>query len=236
MPKYALFDLDGTLLQMDTDHFLEQYLKLISSRFAHLVPPEQMARQIMASSYATIGNHCPKNTNEDKFMAHFLPKIGRDRTEMQPLFDRFYVEHFPALAKHVQASPLGRELVRVALDKGYRIVLATSPIFPLKAVEHRMAWAGVDDLPWEHISCLETAHFCKPNPAYFQEVLEQIGADPVDCIHFGNDLDEDMAASKIGIPVVMVEDYLINRHQRSFQGCLYHGRLQDVVEWLRQRC
>ncbi|MGI6358901.1 MAG: HAD family hydrolase [Bacillota bacterium] len=235
MPKYILFDLDGTLLPMDTDYFLDQYLRLISAKFAHLVPPKLMVKQIMASSYATIGNAESGRTNEEKFMADFLPKIGREAAEMQPLFDRFYVEHFPALVEHVHPSPLARELVQAALDQGYRIVLATNPIFPLKAVEHRLAWAGVADLPWEYISCLETSHFCKPNPAYFAEVLEQIGAEASDCIHFGNDLDEDMAACKIGIPVVIVEDYLINRHQRSFQGCLYHGSLAETAKWLRQR-
>lgn len=235
MQGYALFDLDGTLLPMDTDHFLEQYVRLITPHFGHFVDPHLFSRQLMASSYATIGNASPAMTNQEKFIADFFPKVGRQPEELMPIFQHFYEQHFSALRSHTSPSPLARQLVEAALAQGYRIVLATNPIFPQEAVEQRMAWAGVGDLPWQLVTSYEQTHFCKPNPHYFAEVLQLLSASPAECLHFGNDMDEDMAAAQLGIPVVMVEDFLINRHHRSFADCLYHGSLEQVVHWLTAR-
>lgn len=235
MPKYMLFDLDGTLLPMETDLFLEQYVRLITPYFAHLVEPKLFSRQLMASSYATIGNPVAELTNQEKFIAHFFPKVGREPEELMPLFEQFYRDHFGELQQYTNPSPLARQLVELVLKQGYKIVLATNPIFPREAVWQRMAWAGVDDLPWHLVTSYEDTHFCKPNPNYFAELIDQLSADPADCLHFGNDLDEDMAALKLGIPVVIVDDYLINRHNCSHDGCLYHGSLPEVLQWARQR-
>ncbi len=232
MQRYALFDLDGTLLPMDTDRFLEQYVRSITPHFSHLVDPGLFSRQLMASSYATIGNPDPALTNQEKFMADFFPKIGCRPEELMPLFERFYRQHFCGLSQHTNPSPLARQLVQAALEQGYRIVLATNPIFPQEAVEQRMDWAGVADLPWQLVTSYEQTHFCKPNPSYFAEVLQLLSADPADCLHFGNDMDEDMAARELGVPVVIVEDCLINRHSREFADCLFHGNLQQVLDWL----
>lgn len=232
MQRYALFDLDGTLLPMDTDRFLEQYVRLITPHFSHLVDPRLFSRQLMASSYATIENPDPALTNQEKFMADFFPKIGRQPAELMPLFERFYQQHFSELSQYTSPNPLARRLVQTALEQGYRIALATNPIFPKEAVEQRMAWASVADLPWQLVTSYEQTHFCKPNPHYFAEVLQLLSVDPADCLHFGNDMDEDMAARELGIPVVIVEDYLINRHRREFNDCLFHGNLQQVLDWL----
>lgn len=234
MPEYMLFDLDGTLLPMDTDHFLEQYVRQITPHFAHLVEPKMFSRQLLASSYATIGNPAAELTNQEKFIADFFPKIGREPEELMPLFEQFYRDHFSKLNKYTSPSPLARELVELALQNGHKIVLATNPIFPKEAVWQRMTWAGVADLPWHLVTSYENTHFCKPNPNYFVELLSQLSAEPKDCLHFGNDLDEDMAAAQLGIPVVIVDDYLINRHDRPYDGCLYHGSLVSVLDWFRE--
>lgn len=231
MTKYLLFDLDGTLLPMDTDRFLEQYVRLVTPHFAHVVAPQLFSRQLMASSYATIANPDGQQTNQEKFMADFLPKVGRPSEEMLPLFDRFYREHFRELRQHTQPTPLARQLVDLAVARGYQIVLATNPIFPREAVWQRMEWASVADLPWQLVTSFEDTHYCKPNPNYFAEVLQRLGAEPADCLHFGNDLEEDLAAASLGIPVVIVEDCLINRHARPFDQCRFHGSLAAVVDW-----
>jgi FMN phosphatase YigB (HAD superfamily) len=234
MRKYILFDLDGTLLPMDTDQFLVQYVRLITSHFVHLVEPKLFSQQLMASSYAIIGNPQAEQTNQEKFIADFFPKIGDQPENLMPLFDQFYQDHFKELREHTNPTPLARELAELSLERGYKIALATNPIFPKEAIWQRMAWAGVDDLPWELVTSYEDTHFCKPNPNYFAELLQRLGARPEECLHFGNDLDEDMAAAKLGIPVVIVEDCLINRHNRSFDQCFYHGSFQDVLDWAKE--
>lgn len=59
--------------------------------------------------------------------------------------------------------------------RGYRLVLATNPVFPREAILERMRWAGVERAPWEIITTYEEYHFCKPNPNYFAEILAKMG-------------------------------------------------------------
>ena len=231
--RFALFDLDGTLLPMDTDYFLAQYVASVTPHFSHLVEPQLFARQLLQSSHAIMADNHGDKTNLDKFFADFLPKVNRTRAEVEPIFAHFYASAFSELRTYTSPSPLARDLVETALTAGYKVVLATNPLFSRRAVLERMSWANVADLPWSFIASNEDTHYCKPNPAYFGALLERLGAAPEDCIHFGNDLTEDMAARQVGIPVVMVTDYLVNRQHRPCTDVLYHGSLASVTQWFR---
>jgi len=233
LSRYALFDLDGTLLPLDTDFFLAQYIASITQHFAHLIEPQLFARQLVSSSHAIMADKRRDKTNIQKFLARFLPGVGRTSEELLPIFERFYAHEFGKLRVHATPSPLARELVIAALDAGYGIALATNPLFPRQAVLERMAWANVADLPWAVVAANEDTFFCKPNPEYFSEVLERLGAEAGRCIHFGNDLTEDMAARHVGLPVVMITDYLVNRQNKPLTDVVYHGSLAEVLAWFR---
>ena len=43
---------------------------------------------------------------------------------------------------------------------------------------NRIRWAGIDAEDFEVITTYETYHYCKPNPKYFQEVMEEFGLNP----------------------------------------------------------
>lgn len=47
----------------------------------------------------------------------------------------------------------------------------------------------------------------------------------------GNDVDEDMVASKIGLPVFLLTDCLINRHNRDIED-FPHGDFDDLIAYL----
>lgn len=235
MKRYILFDLDGTLLPLNTDSFLEAYIAKISAHFSQVLDPQLFAKHLMGSSYATIANTQPGVSNKDKYFADFFPKVSKDPAELMPMFDDFYLNHFPSLGYLCTASTTSRELVETALNKGYGIVLATNPIFPQEAVWERMRWANVYDLPWDLVTSYENTCACKPHPAYFSEILSSLGTSASQCIHIGNDLTEDMAAAKVGIPVVMATDYLINRHNQSLESCLFHGTLEEVLTWAKEK-
>ena len=232
MTKYLLFDLDGTLLPLDTDQFVPSYIKSITRYFSRLLEPSFFAQQLMASSYAMINNLDPEHTNEQKFMNDFFAKIGRDQAELFPLFQDYYERHYQEVRQIVRPSPLARQLVEAALKRGMRVVLATNPVFPREAIEQRMQWAGIADLPWELVTPYEDAHFCKPNSEYYAEILERLGAKPQECLHIGNDMEEDLAATDIGIRVVMVDDCLISSPKRSLSTCHFSGSLASVAQWM----
>ena len=69
-------------------------------------------------------------TNEEVFMASFLPAIKQEKMVMYPLFEKFYQEEFPKLQKYSGYSPLiCPKLLDKPKEKGYKIVLATKPYF-----------------------------------------------------------------------------------------------------------
>ena len=99
--------------------------------------------------------------------------------------------------------------------RGYRVALATNPIFPHVATEHRIRWAGLTPEDFEIYTTYETSTFCKPNPAYYLEVARSLGAAPEECLMVGNDANEDMAARALGMDVFLLTDCLINTKNRD---------------------
>lgn len=212
MLKTILFDLDGTLLPIDTESFVRQYMKALAAYAGHLIPPIRLVEEIMAATHEMIRNTDPDLTNAQVFARHFFPKVGREEAEMMPLFDAFYREKFPALIAACPGVPgLARKVVQTAVDKGYEIALATNPLFPRAAIEERMRWVGVDQMPWRLITTYEEMHACKPQPAFYREVLERIGRQPEECLMVGNDVQEDGVAGRLGIRLFFVTDFLMDR-------------------------
>lgn len=232
MLKTILFDLDGTLLPIDTDDFLKHYLKAIAGHAGHLIPPAQLVEQLMASTYAMIGNTDPDLTNAVVFATDFFPKVDKDPAEIMPVFDAFYRERFPALKAACPTAPgIARSVVQAAVDKGYELVLATNPLFPRIAIEERMRWIDVLDMPWRLVTTYEEMHACKPQPAYYQEILAKIDRTPAECMMVGNDVQEDGVAGKLGLDVFFVTDFLMDRVGKPLPPGR-HGTLAEFRERL----
>ena len=112
-------------------------------------------------------------------------------------------------------NPQAGETVRQLKDQGHRVVLATNPIFPSIATNLRIRWVGLEPEDFELITTYENSTYCKPNPLYYQEVLDKIGCQAADCLMVGNDVTEDGAAGKTGMDVFLLTDCLINREEKD---------------------
>jgi len=198
------------------------------------IPPQELPAKIMASTMAMVHNTDRSLTNAEVFARDFYPRVNRSESELTPVFDQFYRERFPALKSACRGLPgIARQVVRTALDKGYEVVLATNPLFPRMAIEERMRWIEVDDLPWRLVTVYEEMHACKPQPAYYMEVLERIGRRPEECLMVGNDVQEDGVAASLGIDVFFVTDYLIDRGQTKLPPEM-SGTLADFLRKLNE--
>lgn len=226
-----LFDLDGTLLPMDQDYFTKGYFKQLVPRFAHLIDPEAFVAQMWKSTEAMIRSEDPDMTNEHVFKKDFLTAIGAEESVYWPIFEDFYAGQFGELSHLSDPTPLARQICEAALDKGYEIVLATNPLFPRTAIEHRMRWAGVDGLPFTLVTTLEEMHFCKPNPRYYQEILHKINRSPESCMMIGNDSFEDLIAGKLGVKTYWVTDCAMeNEKALPFDR---KGTMEDLLRFVR---
>ncbi|OQA41529.1 MAG: 2-deoxyglucose-6-phosphatase [Chloroflexi bacterium ADurb.Bin325] len=200
--KAVLFDLDGTLLDSNMESFLPVYLKALSARIAHILPPQQFVAHLMQATEAMLAND-GRATNQEVFAEVFFPLVGRPRAELEPLFDAFYAEDFPKLSGITRRKPEARPVVELALALGHDTAITTNPLFPATAIRQRMAWAGVDDLPYRWVTSYENSRYCKPNLRFFDDVIARLGHRPEECLVVGDE-HMDMVAAAVGCPTFLI--------------------------------
>jgi len=187
--KSILFDLDDTLLDNPMETFLPKYLEALTARMAHLIPPHRFVEQLMSSTRVMAGNTDPIRTNRQVFMEDFFPKVGHPPEVLMPIFDDFYAHDFGQLRIYTRARPEGRVIMEEVFAQDHTVVIATSPVFPLTAIEQRLEWAGVRDFGYALITSYENMHACKPHVAYYQEILEKMGCRAEECLMVGKSLE-----------------------------------------------
>ncbi|HOP73435.1 MAG TPA: HAD family hydrolase [Bacillota bacterium] len=208
----VLFDLDGTLLPLDLDSFSNIYFKEMGYAFQDLIDPETLVKYIWAATRSMIQNTEPK-TNEQTFMEHFGQLVGEDLLPVyQERFNQFYDEGFINAQKTVSQSPYILDSINILKAKGYTLVIATNPLFPKKAIDHRIRWAGLSPEDFSYITSYERNHYCKPQLLFYQEILTHINKEPSQCLMVGNDVQEDLIAGKLGIKTFLITDHLIHRN------------------------
>jgi FMN phosphatase YigB (HAD superfamily) len=193
-----LFDLDGTLLDIDLSAFIGRYFRALEAAVAGRFDGVAFLPALSASTEAMMVPH-PGETNREAFYRDFMERTGIDMAEQWAFFERFYVEQFPSLAGGAKPAKGGRRAVETSLSLGLKVAVATNPIFPMMAIRHRMSWAGLDDLDIPLVTAYEDMHATKPLPAYYRETAAMLGADPAVCLMVGDDPVLDMAAADIGM-------------------------------------
>lgn len=211
MLKAVLFDLDGTLLPMDQKTFTKDYFGRLIRRLAPLgYTPDSFLASMQAGIDAMVGNDGSRS-NEEAYWDAYTAVSGKEILNHMSVFEDFYATEFDQVAASCGHTPQAAETVRALREKGLRVILATNPLFPRVATEKRIRWAGLTPEDFELYTTYEDIGLCKPNPAYYTEVLSRVGLTPADCIMVGNDVAEDMmAAEKAGIKGFLLTDCLIN--------------------------
>ncbi|MFN8499492.1 MAG: HAD family hydrolase [Anaerolineae bacterium] len=146
--------------------------------------------------------------------------------EMAPILAQFYDEEFPKLQPYTQPVAAVPPLLANATARGYGLVVATNPIFPLRAIQHRIAWAGAADVPWLYVTSYETMHFAKPHPEYHLEILERIGRTADRCLMIGDNMVNDIAPAK----AVGMRTFWATENPRSSVGVAGEGRTGRVAD------
>ena len=142
--KTVMFDLDGTLLPMDQDQFTKYYFGLLAKKLApYGYNAEQLVSGIWAGTAAMVQND-GSCTNEEAFWKKFCALMGEKVLEDKPLFEEFYRVEFQGARASCGFAPQAAGLVKKLKVAGYRVLLATNPIFPAIATESRIRWAGLE--------------------------------------------------------------------------------------------
>jgi HAD superfamily hydrolase (TIGR01662 family) len=231
MLRAVLLDLDDTLLDTNMERFLSLYFKALGRRMSQFVAPDELVRMLLASTRVMMNNHDPTITNQQALDADFFPRLGYSEALVRPVIQAFYEEDFPALKRYTRPRSQARPLVQALFDGGYDVVIATNPLFPRRAIEHRLDWAGVLDFPFKLITSYENSHFCKPNPRYYQEILDELDCRPEEAIMVGDDLENDIEpASQLGLRTY----WIMNPNREDaipYPGL--RGTLADCLAWVQ---
>lgn len=234
MIKNILFDLDGTLLPMDQDKFANGYFSRLVKKLAPLgYEPQKTVDGIWAGTAAMVKND-GKTTNEEAFWIKFKEIFGEKVLDDKPIFDDYYRNEFNEVQSDCSFNPAAAQTVKQLKERGYKLILATNPIFPAVATESRIKWAGLDKNDFELYTTYENSHYCKPNPAYYSEILKKLSLNPTECLMVGNDATEDFAAKELGIDVFLITDCLINKKGRDISRCP-QGGFGELMEYIEKQ-
>lgn len=200
MIKAILLDLDDTLLYNDMRAFLPRYFGLLAE-FARASGYAQydMVQEMLICTRDVIANTDPRLTNRDVFWAAFQKRTELPQVETEALFNQFYAEQFRRLKPVTRPVPGAPELVRWSQAQGWRVVVATNPLFPTTAIEQRLAWAGlpVSEYSFDLVTTFDNMHATKPQPAYYVEILQHIDCAPDEALMVGDDWENDIVPASI---------------------------------------
>lgn len=230
-PTTVLFDLDGTLLPLNGDQFMKLYFQELAPVFADQLNPKALARLVLESLGDMVADLSPR-TNERVFMESMARRSGLAESLLRERFEEYYGQRFARVQAASSVSPTMQAAVRLLRAQGIPLVLATNPIFPRPAVLQRLAWGGLDPADFVYISTFESSSACKPNLAYYRELLERVGARASDCLMVGNDRVEDLAVTELGMPTYLVTDWELPRAESRYQPT-YQGSAQDFSVFLQ---
>ena len=211
----VLFDLDGTLLPIDQDLFVKSYFAELAKKVAPLgYDPGSLVAAVVAGTRAMAEND-GSMTNAERFWDVFTGLLGPGIRKHEPVFEDFYRNEFNKVGVLASPTPKAAYCVRTLKQKGYDLVLATNPLFPMVGTLARMGWAGVDPSDFSLITTYEDCRYCKPNRGYFEDIAARMGKAHGQCLMVGNDADEDLVAQDLGMDVFLLTDCLINKSGRD---------------------
>ncbi|MDA3932448.1 MAG: HAD family hydrolase [Tenericutes bacterium] len=215
MIKNYLFDLDGTLLPLNEDDFLEKYMTLIGKKFYELgLNPKEMVSKLWQGTKAMIENN-GEETNETVFWKIFYPYTDK-QDDLKSELEDFYRNEFNHVFDSTSPNTYSKKIIAALKEKGYQIYLLTNPIFPLVATKRRIEWAGLNISDFDHITTYENSNFAKPNIKYYQDIMDKFNLKPSETIMVGNDVYEDMIASELGINTYLITNCLKNTQKLEY--------------------
>lgn len=231
MIKNYLFDLDGTLLFLDEERFIQTYIKHIGYKFHSLgLDAEDMVKKLWAGTKEMVKND-GSMMNEDKFWSIFYPETSEKQNILKEQMKGFYQNEFEVVKQTTSRTKTAKKIVEHLKKENKRIFLLTNPIFPRVATYRRLQWAGLDPEDFIFITTYENSMYAKPNPAYYQWIMEKFNLDPEQTMMVGNDVDEDMIVEDLGVKTYLVTDCLNNKQNKDMTR-FNQGKLDDFYEMI----
>ena len=235
MLEYVLFDLDGTLHNLDPHAFVKAYLGAIGGYFAKFGhDPKKLGETILLGTNAMIQGDGTR-TNAEVFWDYYATVYSDKADADKAQFDYFYDNLFDSL-RTTSAQIIGAaEAVRKINDMGLKTVLATNPVFPMTAQLKRLGWIGLSKDDFCLITAFEDFHYCKPNPLYYTEIANRLGVKNENCLMVGNDYREDIVtAQKAGMDTFLLPECILNPDKADISSAK-QGTFSDLILYIERK-
>ena len=232
MTVTILIDMDDTLLFNNMDTFLPAYLQGLGSHLHHRVKSKHLIDSLLNATGMMVKKKLPATTLEETFDAHFYPAIGLPKAEIDDQIHQFYDTKFPLLKSLTHQNPNAIRMVQEFFSRGWDVVIATNPLFPRTAILQRLDWAGLsaDQYPFRLVPSFECLHFSKPHPAYYAELLGQIGWPDRPSVVIGNSLTDDIQpAIQLGLPAFWLTE---NPESTVLPKNCASGSIDEIIPWI----
>ncbi len=221
-------DLDGTLLDLSDADFEGVYIPEAAKFFLDVMSFDEFVKHLMIGTEKMIKNTKPRPV-VDAFFEYFTPFTGLTEEEAKSRFIKFYKTTFDRLRERTRPIPHGRDLVLDAKEKGYKVILATQPLFYKLATEKRITWANLSPSDFIHFTHAENSNFCKPYPQYFLSLLKISNSRPENTVMVGNDFLYDNAAKSVGIKTWMTDTHQTNTDHPNAIPPDHVGNLKELL-------
>ncbi|MBQ1501806.1 MAG: HAD family hydrolase [Firmicutes bacterium] len=233
MKRYEaiLIDLDGTLLPMDQDVFVERFFAAFCEFAGKLGYDKNLFKRAMQSATFVMSKNDGRASNDTVFWNTFSTVLGSDDPLLREKVESFYHTDFAEVKSCVGREPLAAELIKLAHEKAGKVVLATNPLFPACAITARLNWAGLDGGDFDHITDYCGSKYCKPDPRYFADLFAKLKVNANNCLMIGNDVAEDAPAADFGADVFLLDRCLITHGLPV--GEIKHGDINQLMAFLR---
>jgi len=223
-----LFDIEGTLTNLDSVKFTQNYLGILAPRFAHILSPDKFSKQLLKSMENVQKEPKPELTVMQAFFEDFSKATGQSVQILKPIFKEFYTSDFPALRCLVQPNPLGVKVVVNAIQQGFLTAIVTDPLMPLITIQEQVRWTGLTPEQFKVIATIDNYHYCKPHLGFFKEVAEKLGVRSQSCLLVSTNIN-DMVCQELGMKTFLVGSPIESEVRTD-----YAGQLDDLSRLISQ--
>ena len=232
MLKNILLDLDGTLVNTNNEIFDKAFFKCIGKKlYQDGYDGEKVAKAVLGGVQKMLLNDGSKS-NEDVFWEFFEKTTNIKKNEIIETFDSFYDNNYDELRCYVMVEEVANDAVKILKSKGYNLVIATNPIFPIQAINKRATWGNIDLNDFSYVTAYDNSSYSKPNIGYYKEILEKNNFKAEETMMFGNDMVTDFVIEQIGVPCYIITDNLLN--EEKIDECKQKGTYNEFLEFVKK--
>jgi HAD superfamily hydrolase (TIGR01549 family) len=152
------------------------------------------------------------------FWESFEKASGYTREEIEPVITVYYQTDYTHIGDDYVPDQDMQNAVRLLQEKGYELIVATTPVVPLIANQERVRWSGLADIPWKDITSFETYNYSKPNLNYYQQICDKYNLNPAECMMIGDSLVKDFPSTKLGMDFFLILNADSPEAEQNFNG------------------